>query len=96
MPETINNPVLIPDVDGPSRDDFTPSRAFAVLASIQHKNNVVRSDIATLALIYAYHFSPIYTPFKVDVDTLYALERENLISIQWNNGSVRKVTVHNA
>jgi len=95
MPETINNAVIIPDVDGPHREGFAPSRAFAVLASLPNKPHILRADIATLALLYASHFSPLHVPFEVDVDTLYALEREKLIDIQWYNGAVRKVTVHN-
>ena len=99
MPETIKNPVLVTDVTGPGSAEFSTVRAFLVLASLSEPvpGELIRLDIATLALLYGSHFSPVHAPFEVDRVTLYALENKKLLTCRWNAGPDRvKIVLHKA
>lgn len=98
MPEKFMNPRFIIDVDGPA--SITPSRALSVILSEglkqdvgQEQDIVLLADIGTLALLYASHCSPVHVPFRVDLESLYALERRGFIDHNGNGDRNVQVTL---
>lgn len=95
------NPRLIIDVDGPA--DITPAKAMSIILSEGLKQEaghpevgadvVLLADIGTLALLYAAHCSPVHVPFRVDLDSLYALERRGFINHNGNGNRNVQVTL---
>lgn len=88
MSKKIHAPTLIADVTGPNHADFTAMRAFALVhretvANFTEARRVTREDVATLALIYASHFSALHVPFEVERDSIHAMEEQGYIRATW-------------
>jgi hypothetical protein len=98
MPEIIENPVTVLEVTGPGRDKLSPGHVTEIVYPRvpRKEGTLIRNDLATLMRLYSIHFRAAPAdPFAVDVDCLYALERENLLTLRWERGDV-KVELHAA
>ena len=98
MSYKLHTPTLITDITGPDHKDFTPLRAFAVIhqetaAKFTDTRRITRDDVATLALIYASHFSAIHVPFQVNKDAIYSMEGEGYIKATWYSDESVKLQV---
>lgn len=101
MNQKFHAPTLIADVTGPNHTDFTPMRAFAIVhretvADFTDTRRVTREDVATLALIYASHFSAIHVPFQVNRDCIYSMEEQGFIKATWYGTERANIEVINA
>lgn len=80
MPENLDMPRTITDVTG---IELKPATALAQIykQALAKEPGFVQKDIATLALIYAAHISPILVPFDVECLSLGALEERGYIKV---------------
>lgn len=81
MPEKLDMPRLVNDAIG--TEVLTPGKALAQIykQALAKESGFTQKDIATLALIYAAHLSPIFVPFEVECLSLGALEEHGYIKV---------------
>lgn len=88
MPEKLDMPRLITDIIGTK--DLTPGKALAQIykQALAKEGGFTQKDIATLALIYAAHLSPLLVPFEVECLSLGALEERGYIKVTERGSTV--------